>query len=506
MKKLNRTNATENISYPTRILQFGEGNFLRAFTDWIVNKMNKEIGFNTGVDVVQPLQNGMVNMLNDQDGLYHVYLKGIKDGKPVTEFTLVDCINKGINPYTEFDSYKESILNPDLRFVISNTTEAGISWEESDVLDMQPQNSFPAKVAAMLYMRYKEFDGDKSKGLIFFACELIDRNGEMLKKYVLKHAENWQLEEGFIEWVNESNYFCSTLVDRIVPGFPRDEIKEIQQELGYEDKLVVVGEYFHLWVIEAPEWVQNEFPAEKAGLEVKFVENMKRFREQKVQVLNGCHTGSYAVSYLSGIETVREAYENLQVGNFMKELVYDEVLPVLDGTEKELKKFANKILERFANPFIRHQWQSIALNAMSKWETRNLPSLISFEQKHGMLPQKLVFSLAAMIAYFKGEANGESYKVQDDEWIVDFYKEAWAACDGRPISIYNLCEKVLSLDKVWKQNLNDIPNLTITVSHYLFLITQVGMKRAVKAVLSEDNPLMQITIDKMNKTEETVTA
>jgi len=289
------------------------------------------------------------------------------------------------------------------------------------------------------------------------------------------------------------------LVDRIVPGFPKDEIKEIQAELGFEDNLVVVGEYFHLWVIEAPEWVKDEFPAEKAGLEVKFVKDMKRFREQKVQVLNGCHTGSYAVSYLSGIETVREAYENLQVGSFMKELVYEEVLPVLDGTEKELKKFANKILERFANPFIRHQWQSIALNAMSKWETRNLPSLLSFQQTYNMLPQKLVFSLAAMIAYFKGEANGERYKVQDDEWILDFYKEAWDACDGRPISIYQLVEKVLKLEKVWKQDLNQVPNLTITVSHYLFLIEQVGMKRAVKAVLDENNPLMKITIEGMQK-------
>lgn len=498
MMKLNRTNAKETESYPTKILQFGEGNFLRAFTDWIVNVMNKEIGFNAGIDVVQPLPNGMVDMLNDQDGLYHVYLKGIKEGKPITEFSLIDCINKGINPYSEFDSYKESILNPDLRFVISNTTEAGISWDENDTLDMEPQNSFPGKVAALLYNRYKAFDGDMSKGLIFFACELIDRNGDILKKYVLQHAENWKLEDGFITWVNEACAFCSTLVDRIVPGFPRDEIKEIQQELGYEDNLVVVGEYFHLWVIEAPKWVKEEFPAEKAGLEVKFVKDMKRFREQKVAVLNGTHTGSYAVSFLYGIDNVREAYESVEVGSFMKGMVYEEVLPTLEGSEKELKSFANKILERFSNPFIRHLWQSIALNAMSKWETRDLPSLLNFIEKHGMLPQKLVFSMAAMIAYFRGESDGVKYDIQDDQWIMDFYKEAWAECDGRPISIYNLCEKVLGLEKVWKRDLNEVPNLTITVSHYLFLITQVGMKKAVRAVLSEDNPLMQMTIDKMD--------
>ncbi|MBN2167027.1 MAG: tagaturonate reductase [Marinilabiliaceae bacterium] len=497
MKKLNRSTVTNATKHPTKIMQFGEGNFLRAFADWIVQKMNTNTGFNAGVDVIQPLANGMIDMLKAQDGLYHVYLKGIKDSKPITEFTRVECINNCINPYSDFDKYTESVVNPDLRFVISNTTEAGISWDETDTLDMQPQNSFPGKITAMLYTRYKAFDGDISKGLIFFACELIDRNGDVLKKYVLQHAERWELGKEFIEWVNEACCFCSTLVDRIVPGFPKDDIKQIQEELGYEDNLVVVGEYFHLWVIEAPEWVKNEFPAQEAGLEVQFVKDMTRFREQKVQVLNGCHTGSYAVSFLSGIETVREAYESLDMGSFMKELVYDEVLPVLPGNEKELKKFANKILERFANPFIRHQWQSIALNAMSKWETRNLPSLINFQKAHGMLPQKLAFSLAAMIAYFKGETQGESYKVQDDEWILDFYKEAWAKCDGRPVSIHRLVKDVLSLDKVWKQNLNDIPDLTITVSHYLFLIEQVGMKKAVKTVLKADNPLMNFTIDKM---------
>ncbi len=490
--ELNRKTATTS-SYPTRILQFGEGNFLRAFADWIVNKMNKEIGFNAGVDVVQPLANGMVDMLNKQDGLYHVYLKGIKNGEPIKEYTLIDCINQGINPYTEFDKYEQSILNPDLRFVISNTTEAGIAWDETDTLDMKPQNSFPGKVTALLYKRFKAFDGASDKGLIFFACELIDKNGETLKKYVLQHAENWKLGEEFINWVNNSCAFCNTLVDRIVPGFPKDEIKSIQEELGFEDNLVVVGEYFHFWVIEAPEWVKNEFPADKAGLDVKFVKDMTRYREQKVQVLNGCHTGSYAVSFLSGLETVREAFEHLEVGAFMKDLVYDEVLPVLDGSEKELRSFANKILERFKNPYIRHLWQSIALNAMSKWETRNLPTLLNYYKAHGMLPQKMVFSLAAMIAYFKGEANGVTYKVQDDQWILDFYKEAWAQCDGRPISIYQLVEKVLSLEKVWKRNLNEVPNLTISVTCYLFLIEQVGMKKAVKAVLNENNPLMKMS-------------
>jgi tagaturonate reductase len=493
MKKLNRTTVENLPIYPERILQFGEGNFLRAFVDWMVTIMNREADFNSGVVVAQPIEKGMVDMINEQDGLYHVYLKGIKNGQPIKEFTLVDSITRGLNPYTQFEDYQKVINSPDLRFIISNTTEAGIVYDESELLSSKPQNSFPGKMAALLYQRYKTFQGDPAKGLIIICCELIDRNADFLKNYVLQHAVNWKLEPEFIQWIEQFCAFCNSLVDRIVPGFPKDEIKEIQQQLGYEDNLVVVGEYFHLWVIEAPDWVKREFPTEKAKLEVKFVKDMTKFREQKVQVLNGCHTGSYAVSYLSGMETVREAFEHLDVGNFMKELVYDEVLPILDGTENELKSFANKILERFRNPYIRHQWQSIALNAMSKWETRNLPTLVSFYESHGMLPQKLVFSLAAMIAYFKGESDGVTYKVQDDQWIIDFYRKAWAECDGRPISINKLVEKVLKLEKVWKRDLNEIPNLTISVTCYLFLIEQVGMKKAVKAVLSETNPLMKMS-------------
>lgn len=483
--KLNRTTVPQAKTYPTRIIQFGEGNFLRAFTDWIIHRMNNEIGFNAGIDVIQPLANGMIEMLNSQDGLYHVYLKGIKQGQPVKEYTLIECINRGINPYTEYEAYKQSFLNPEIRFVFSNTTEAGIAMDEMDTLEMKPPRSFPGKVAALLYQRFKAFGGAADKGLIFFACELIDRNGDTLKKYVLQHAERWNLGDEFTGWVNQYCAFCNTLVDRIVPGFPKDEIENIQKELGYEDQLVVVGEYFHFWVIEAPEWVQEEFPAVNAGLDVKFVKDMTRYREQKVLVLNGCHTGSFAVSYLSGLETVREAFEDPQVGQFMRELVYEEVLPVLEGTKEELTTFAYKILERFQNPYIRHLWQSIALNAMSKWETRNLPTVLKYYQLTGRLPQKQVFSLAAMIAYYKGEINGKSYPVQDDQWIIDFYKEAWGACDGTEVSIQMLVEKVLKLDRVWKQDLNQVKGLADSISSSLSLIEKAGMREALKTVMKD---------------------
>jgi tagaturonate reductase len=483
--KLNRSNVNDAVQYPTRILQFGEGNFLRAFADWMIQKMNDEIGFNTGIDVVQPLVNGMTDLLNRQDGLYHVYLKGMKNGEPIKEYERIQCINRGINPYCQFETYREAILNPDLRFVISNTTEAGIAFNETDTPDMKPQNSFPGKITALLHERFKAFEGANDKGLIFFCCELIDRNGDMLKKYVLKYAENWKLGTEFKKWVETSCAFCNTLVDRIVPGFPKDDIHEIQAELGWEDDLVVVGEYFHFWVIEAPEWVQKEFPAPKAGLQVKFVKDMTRYREQKVRILNGTHTGSFAVSLLYGIETVRESVENIEVGRFMKEMVFEEVLRGLNGDETELKVFASKILERFYNPYIRHLWSSIALNALSKWETRCLPTLTDYLDHTGELPQKTVFSLAALIAYYREEIDGHVYQVSDDPIYLEFFRSLWKNSNDRPESVYQLTEQALAYTKLWKKDLNKIEGLTQAVSSYLFLIRQIGMKEAIKSVLGK---------------------
>ena len=365
---LNRQSAKNSKNYPEKILQFGEGNFLRAFVEWIVNKMNKKADFNTGVVIAQPIENGLADLINDQDGLYHVQLKGIKNGLAIKENELIDCLTRALNPYTEYDKYLEVIDNPELRFVISNTTEAGISWNSSDTLEQTPQNSFPGKMTSLLYHRYKTFNGNTSKGLIIICCELIDRNADFLKKYVLQHARNWNLDEGFFTWLEEACTFCNTLVDRIVPGFPKDNIAEVQKELGYKDQLVTVGEYFHLWVIEAPQWVKHEFPADKAGLEVKFVDDMTAFREQKVRILNGAHTGSFAVSLLYGIETVRESIEHDVLGKFMNKMIYDEVLATINGEQEDLKNFAKKILERFYNPYIRHEWKSIALNSLSKWK------------------------------------------------------------------------------------------------------------------------------------------
>jgi len=480
--KLLRANVKQAKLYPERILQFGEGNFLRAFIEWMVNRMNQKIDFNTGVVIAQPIDYGLADIINSQEGLYHVQLKGIKDGKPIKETELIDCVTRALNPYTEYEKYLEVIDNADLRFVISNTTEAGINMDESDTLTQAPQSSFPGKMASLLYRRYKTFNGDTSKGLIIICCELIDRNADFLKEYVLQHAKNWNLESDFLRWVEMSCAFCNTLVDRIVPGFPKDNIQEVHKELGYEDNLVTIGEYFHLWVIEAPEWVKNEFPADKAGLEVKFVNDMTDFREQKVRVLNGAHTGSFAVSLLYGIETVRESIEHEALGKFMNNMIYNEVLATINGEEEDLKIFAKKILERFYNPYIRHEWQSIALNSMSKWKTRNLCSLIDYTKIKNEVPSHLSFSLAALIAFYKGEYKGKKILLQDDKPHIDYMEKAWAGFNLSKENVQAVTENVLSYSELWDLDLNQISGLTNMVSNQLYTILSDGIEEAIKTL------------------------
>jgi tagaturonate reductase len=481
--KLNKEIFKEYKQYPEKVLQFGEGNFLRAFIDWQIDKMNKEADFNGSVVVVQPIEFGLVDKLNEQDGLYTLYLQGIKDGKAVKEHEVINSISRGLNPYTQYDEYLKIAESKDLRFVISNTTEAGIAFDENDKLEDTPQKTFPGKLAALLYHRFKAFNGEKEKGLIIIPCELIDRNGEKLKAAILKYAELWNLQKDFINWINDANTFCCTLVDRIVPGYPRDNIKEITEELGYEDNLVDVGEQFHLWVIEGPEWIQNEFPTEKAGLNVKFVDDMTPYRTRKVRILNGAHTSLVPVAYLYGLDTVAQSVEDEVIGKFLRGVMYDEIIPTLNLPEDELKYFAGAVLERFLNPFVKHYLMSIALNSMSKFETRDLPSLLEYINRKNELPKKLVFSLAALIEFYKGKRGEEDIKLADDEDILDLYKNAWANYDGTEEGLKSIVTTVLGYEKNWKMNLNEIQGLTDAVTKYLISIEKLGIKEALKEVM-----------------------
>lgn len=481
--KLNKDLYKEYKKYPEKVLQYGEGNFLRAFVDWQINEMNKAGVFNGSAAVVQPIEFGMIDKLNDQDGLYTLYLQGMKDGKIIEESSIINSISRGINPFTHYDEYISLAHSPELRFVISNTTEAGISFDEKDKLDDKPQNSFPGKLCAFLFQRFEAFNGQKDKGLIILPCELIDRNGEKLKKIVLQYANLWNLGEAFIAWINEANIFCCTLVDRIVSGYPKDTIKQMTEKLGYEDELINVGEYFHLWVIEGPSWIENEFPACKAGLNVKFVEDMTPYRVRKVRILNGAHTALVPVAYLYGVDTVGEAVDHPIVGRFIRELIYNEIIPTLDLSEEELKYYSEVVLERFMNPFVKHYLMSIALNSVSKYETRDLPSLLEYVKRKGELPRKLVFSLAALMEFYKGKRGDETISLSDSSDILELYKKLWDNWDGTENGLKSLAAAVLGYEKNWKMDLNQVPGLTDQVAAYLSRIEKIGMVEAVKELI-----------------------
>lgn len=481
--KLNRELYKNHKSYPVKVIQFGEGNFLRAFVDWQIDKMNKEADFNGSVAVVQPLEGGLIHMLNEQDCLYTLYLQGIQNGKATKTHTVIDCIDRAVDPYKDYNKYLELAEIPSVRFIISNTTEAGIVFENDDKLEGGCQKGYPSKLTALLYHRFKTFNGALDKGLNIIPCELIDRNGEKLKEIVLKYAEIWNLGDEFITWINTANTFFCSLVDRIVPGYPRDTIEEVRTELGYDDNLVDVGEVFHLWVIEGPQCLKEELPIEKAGLNVKIVDDMTPYRTRKVRILNGPHTAMVPVAYLYGLETVGETVDHEIMGQYVRELIFDEIVPTLDLLHDELVQFGNDIIERFQNPYVKHYLMSIALNSMSKYKTRDLPSLTEYLKRKGELPRKLVFSLAALIEFYKGKRGNEDIKLADDEHILELYKNLWSECDGSESGLKTLVTKVLAYDRNWGMDLNEIEGLTQAVTDNLILIEKVGMKEAVKSVL-----------------------
>jgi tagaturonate reductase len=473
---LNRKTATNTCLYPERIIQFGEGNFLRAFVDWIVSVMNRKADFQTGVVIVQPIPAGTVDLLNEQEGLYHLNLQGIDHEQAVDSIELVDVVTRGINPYSQFDDYLKLAENPNMRFVISNTTEAGIAFDSACKLDDKPAKSYPGKLTQLLYHRYKTFDGAGDRGWIIFPCELIFHNGRELKKCIHQYIDLWQLGEGFRKWFDAACGVYNTLVDRIVAGFPRDSIGEIRQRIPFDDQLVVKAEIFHLWVIEAPESVAKEFPAGKAGLNVFFVPSEKPYHERKVTLLNGPHTALSPVGYLSGLDTVRECVEDETIGKFVHQVMYSELLPTLDLPEKELEQYASDVLDRFRNPFVKHFVTSIMLNSFPKYRTRDLPGLKIYLERTGCLPSGLVLGLAAIITYYKGGKRGNDEIVpNDDPVILNLLTDLWKTND-----LKKLAQGVLAADFIWGEDLNQIPGLTEKLIGYLHLIQTQGMRETVR--------------------------
>ena len=489
LQELNKRTAPKSVM-PEKVIQFGEGNFLRAFVDWILWKMNQRTDFNGSVVVVQPIERGMVDWLNGQDCLYHVNLQGRENGEAVNSLERIDVVSRAINPYTQNWAYLALADQPEIRFVISNTTEAGIAFDPACKLNDAPASSYPGKLVQLLYRRYQTFEGDPTKGLIIMPCELIFLNGHHLKECIYQYIELWKDDfgadyEGFKEWFTKYCYVCATLVDRIVPGFPRKEIAEIQQKISYKDNLVVQAEVFHLWVIEKAEnmtceELRAEFPAEKAGLHVLIAESEKPYHERKVTLLNGPHTVLSPVAYLSGVDIVRDACNHEVIGKYIHKVQFEELMQTLDLPMDELEKFAGDVLERFDNPYVDHQVTSIMLNSFPKFQARDLPGVKTFLERKGELPKGLVFGLAAIITYYKGGKREDGTEIipNDDQRIMDLLKELWTSGDTQKVT-----DGVLGAEFIWQEDLNKIPGLNTMVKQDLDLIQSVGMLEAVKSIL-----------------------
>lgn len=486
MLKALSLNTVEKTDRPIRILQFGEGNFLRAFVDWQIDVANKAGVMDMGVAVCQPILDpehkvlGMIDRLHTQDNMYHVYLEGIDNKTPKKDIRLVQCIMDSFNPYIDYATYEKYILSPDVRFVISNTTEAGIRYEEGDDLAAKPPKSFPAKMTALLHRRFEHFKGDSTKGLIIICCELIEDNGSTLHDYVLRHARHNNLSDEFVSWVENSCYFCDTLVDRIVPGFPHDTIDTIKEEIGYNDNLVVKGELYHLWAIGGNGYkiLQQEFPLDKAGLHVLFINSIKQFRDKKVRILNGSHTGMVPISLQMGCETVMDAFNTPSIETFVNGMVEKEVLPVIDEPIDELLNFAEGILERFYNPYIKHMLETISLNSISKWEARNYPTAKDNWTKKGEIAKHTCFTFAALLTLYSGKSG---FKPSDTPEFVAFIQNAWGE--------RNVEERVTKIIKEGDMFIEDFTLVTpfvSTVARYITDIEALGMSEALDKFLSAE--------------------
>lgn len=522
---------------PVRVVQFGEGNFLRAFADYMIDIANQRGIFDGDIVIVKPRESGGLEDFHRQGCQYTVSLRGIVDGEAQILNRQISSVADAVNPYAEYDRYRELAEIDTLRFVVSNTTEAGIVFDSKDRFELEPPGTFPGKLTKFLYHRYEAFRGDRDKGLVMLPVELIDDNGSMLKKCVMQFIRHWKLGEDFRAWVDENCVFASTLVDRIVTGFPGESQQEEWEALGYEDRLLVTAEPYALWVIESPVDISGEFPLEGLSSgectssakcassmpgvmpQVIFTADQRPYKQRKVRILNGAHTSFALASFLCGNDTVKESMEDGDVRDFMERTIFDEVIPTLALPEEELKEFAGAVIGRFENPYVKHALLSISLNSVSKWRARCLPSLLGYVERFGRLPKRLAFSLAALMAFYCGIENtksvegadsaegmrpmeggrskkaefsgaertdreirdgaligcrsGQEYRIMDDRMVLEFFRDS-SYKDSR-----SLAAAFLGREDFFGQDLNRTEGLTDAVSGFLEDIRENGMRAAL---------------------------
>ena len=476
---------------PERVLQFGEGNFLRAFADYWFDMANEKAGWNGKCVLVQPIAQGLTQLINRQEGLYTLYLRGRQNGEEVDAKRVISSVSRCLNPYEkqDYDAMMDVAAGEALEYIVSNTTEAGIVYDPSCRLEDCPPASFPAKLTQVLLHRWRA----GRPGVVVLSCELIDNNGKELLRCVNQYIKQWGLEEGFARWVNGDCTFCSTLVDRIVPGRIRDaaEAARLEDENGYRDALIDVGEVFGVWNIEGPEWLAEKLPFRAAGLNCPVVPDVTPYKKRKVRILNGAHTGFVPGAYLAGYDIVRDCMQDDVILGFMNRMLHEEVIPTLPLDRQDLEAFAAAVQDRFNNPFINHELMSITLNPTSKWRARNMPSLLEYAQTAGKLPPCLAMSFAAYIAFYSSDIQalteqglvcrrpkGNEYTVSDDRWVLEFYYSR------RGVSDETLVHDVMTNEKMWGQDLTLVPGFEQAAAENLRRIRTEGARAAFAACLA----------------------
>lgn len=475
MKQLRRT---APYALPVKILQFGQGNFMRGFFDWQIDLLNERTGLAAGVVVVRPRGGSSTPLLDVQEGLFTVLVRGLDEaGQPVKEYRTVACVQREIDPATMYADYLAQAANPDLRFIVSNTTEAGITVNDTDRQSDAPPVTFPAKLAQLLFARYLAFDGAHDKGVILLPCELIDKNGEALKNAVLHYARLWNLPAGFAAWVGDACTFCNTLVDRIVTGYPAADAAQIEQELGYADPFLVAAEYYYLFVIQGPAFVGEELKLAGANLNVRLVDDITPYKKRKVGILNGGHTTLVPVALLAGLEAVGPAVDDPEVGAFLRAAIDEEIIPALEMDRAELEAFAADVLLRFRNPSIHHRLASIALNSWSKFAARVLPQLLRYTALNdGRLPRRLVFAMAATMVLYRGGV----IELADDAATLAWFRAGWDKVNAGEWTLDDLVRGWLAHAALWGRDLNDVRGLAAQLAADIAGIDNQGVRALLK--------------------------
>ncbi|RXZ83994.1 tagaturonate reductase [Paenibacillaceae bacterium] len=463
---------------PAVILQIGEGNFMRGFIDWMIHECRERQLFKGSVVVTQPRPAGRAKLetLRSQDGLYTLITRGLENGEAVERKQLIPVFGQMIDPYAQWDAFMKLADHPELKFVVSNTTEAGLVYREIPYDENEPTESFPAKLTLLLYRRFRAFGGDPERGLIMLPCELLERNGDELKQCVLRHCADWELPAAFTQWLEDHNRFLNSLVDRIVTGYPAGQAEAWFEQWGYEDKMLNTAEPYHFWAIEAEPELDQLLPLRQAGLNVHWVADLTPYQLRKVRILNGAHTLMTPLALLRGCELVREVMEHPAYGAFVRDAVSEEIIPTLPLPEAELHSYAESVYERYLNPYIDHRLYDIAMNSLSKFKARLLPTLLYYTERQLPLPKRLVLATAALIRYYKVKREGDAflgttldgtvYTVRDDKQQLETLAKVWQEIADAPVRLSDeqSVARVLEQATVWGRNLAEIDELSAAVA------------------------------------------